>query len=1262
MKYAIGIIYIGFFFLFPCFLFSQGTNNNWYFGKHAGVTFNYGNPVALTNCATSFAEKYCPFSVSDSSGNLLFYAGIYYESENLQGTVYDRSHQIMPNGHYLYTGWDTKQNYLAIQKLDDDSSYFLFAMDEGYTQNYTNPKGLTYSVIDLRLNGGFGDIVPGQKSIQIPGAEQTNYMLSTTRHKNNHDVWIAVRKYVNSNSYLTYLITSSGINTVPVVSSSLFNLVYPYNLFYSSMIRFSPDGTKLIGLYSDSLEYCQFNSLNGTITPLFKIHIYGSQSPNAEFSINGKYLYIFTQENGGSIFQYDATKTDSLQFIQSKTLISTMSMPEVWLQRGPDNKIYVTEISKDSLAVIHNPTIHGIGCNYQRNEVYLGPGNHCNQGLPQFLQTYYVYIHHSNILCAGDTVNYNSTIWPLPDSIHWNFGDPSSGTSNISIIANPNHIFSAAGTYTVELYVRHNDNRTDTTWQTITILPAPQPALGPDQTICTPQTATFDAGACNGCTYQWGNLTTGQPNVGTGQTYTTGTAGTYLVSVTGQNGCTGKDTIQVFTGTPAVVTTSITTGTTTVCSSTPVTFTVSGNPTGTSPSWQWKVNGVNTGTGGQVFTYAPANGDCITCVLTSNALCVTGNPATSNQVCMTVNQLHPVSLTITSTSTHTCAGTSVTFNGFPTNPGNNPVYLWKVNGVISGTNSQIFTYTPANGDCITCLLTSDINCPIGNPALSNTICMTVDQPLPVSVTVTTPQTMVCAGTLVTFSANPTHGGTLPGYQWKVNTVNVSGATSLTYTYVPLNGDVVTCQLTSSDNCVTGNPAISPPVTMTVNQNFVVTNSIAASSNPFCAGSQVTFTATPDHGGLAPGYQWKVNGGNAGTNSPSFTFSPANSDQVSCILNSSASCITGNPALSNIITMTVNTNLPAGVSISTLTNPFCPGTSVTITATPTNGGLTPVYQWKLNGANAGTNLPTFTFNPVAGDSVRCVMTSNLNCVTGNPASSARIILTERAAPNVTFTSCFDTVTILGAQPFSLHGGLPLGGQYSGPGVNTGIFTPSVAGIGLKTITYGYSNVFTCLATKTKTILVQPNPAFTCGNNMTDIRDNKIYPTVQIGSQCWMASNLDFGFQISDLIPQTDNCLIEKYSHSSIVMGNSFYQWDELMRYQTSPGSQGLCPPGWHIPSAAEWNVLLAFLNGPGQAAGPMKDTLIVNGFHSYQDGFLYLENTWAFTTGLDAGAMYWTSTASGVDRAVSRGLNNYNPSVSMYPSLRGNAFSVRCCRD
>jgi len=70
-------------------------------------------------------------------------------------------------------------------------------------------------------------------------------------------------------------------------------------------------------------------------------------------------------------------------------------------------------------------------------------------------------------------MHFSGDIWPPADTIHWNFRDPSSGVENVSFLATPSHLFSSPGNYTVELYVRHNDNCTDTTWGTITIYPSP---------------------------------------------------------------------------------------------------------------------------------------------------------------------------------------------------------------------------------------------------------------------------------------------------------------------------------------------------------------------------------------------------------------------------------------------------------------------------------------------------------------------------------------------------------------------------------------------------------------------------------------------------------------------------------------------------------------------------------------------------------------------------------------------------------------------
>jgi hypothetical protein len=208
-----------------------------------------------------------------------------------------------------------------------------------------------------------------------------------------------------------------------------------------------------------------------------------------------------------------------------------------------------------------------------------------------------------------------------------------------------------------------------------------------------------------------------------------------------------------------------------------------------------------------------------------------------------------------------------------------------------------------------------------------------------------------------------------------------GTNQATYTTTTLvNGDVVTVVLTSSYACATGNPATSDPIATTVIANQPVSVSITSSDpdNTICDGTSVTFTATPTNGGTTPSYQWKLNGNNVGLDQDTYTTSTlANGDVVTVVLTSNITpCATGNPATSNAITTTVNANLPASVTIasSDADNTICDGTSVTFTATPTNGGTTPSYQWKLNGNDVGTNQATYTTSTLADGDVVTVSTN------------------------------------------------------------------------------------------------------------------------------------------------------------------------------------------------------------------------------------------------------------------------------------------------
>jgi len=549
----------------------------------------------------------------------------------------------------------------------------------------------------------------------------------------------------------------------------------------------------------------------------------------------------------------------------------------------------------------------------------------------------------------------------------------------------------------------------------------------------------------------------------------------------------------------------------------------------------------------------------------------------------------------------------------------------------------------------------------GNCADADTILVSVRISFPVSVSVAASANPVCAGTTVTFTATPMNGGTMPSFQWKVNAINAPNATNATYTYVPADGDAMTCEVTSNATCTTGNPAVSNPVTMTVNVLLPVSVTIAASANPVCAGTSVTFTSTTLNGGDMPSYQWKINAASvANATNATYSYVPADGDAVTCEVTSNATCTTGNPAVSNPVTMTVNVLLPVSVTIAASANPVCAGTSVTFTATPLNGGTNPFYQWKVNGANAGGNSPSHTYIPANGDSLTCVIMSNEPCALNNQAISNTIVISHLPAPAVTLTACFDTITTLNAKPIRLKGGQPLNGTWSGPGVSGGFFNPAAAGAGVHPLVYTNINTDGCVASATRNVHCVNSSAFTCGNILTDIRDGRTYPTVQIGTQCWLAANLDYGMTIGDDHPQTDNCRPEGYIRNSTfgVQYSKFYQWDELMDYDPAPGTKGLCMPGWHVPTAGEWVELASHFLGPGVSGKYLQDPALT-GFEAAPSGILYHNILWSFT---GSATMFWTSTSSGNARATARGFHILNYSVSLYQALRDQALPVRCLLD
>lgn len=162
-----------------------------------------------------------------------------------------------------------------------------------------------------------------------------------------------------------------------------------------------------------------------------------------------------------------------------------------------------------------------------------------------------------------------------------------------------------------------------------------------------------------------------------------------------------------------------------VCEGTPVNYTATSVNGGTLPTYHWQLNGNTAGTNNNSFSIFPANGDLVRCILTSNLACVSGNPDTSNIIAMTVNPSLPVTVSIVADQNPVPAGTEVLFTATGMNGGTGPTFQWRVNGANVGINSPQYAYIPLNGDLVTCLFTSNEICTYGNPAISNTMAVTV---------------------------------------------------------------------------------------------------------------------------------------------------------------------------------------------------------------------------------------------------------------------------------------------------------------------------------------------------------------------------------------------------------------------------------------------------------------------------------------------------------------------------------------------------------
>ncbi|MCD4735601.1 MAG: hypothetical protein K8R53_06125 [Bacteroidales bacterium] len=210
-------------------------------------------------------------------------------------------------------------------------------------------------------------------------------------------------------------------------------------------------------------------------------------------------------------------------------------------------------------------------------------------------------------------------------------------------------------------------------------------------------------------------------------------------------------------------------------------------------------------------------------------------------------------------------------------------------------------------------------------------------------------------------------------------------------------------------------------------------------------------------------------------------------------------------------------------------------------------------------------------------------------------------------------------------------------------------------------------------------------WSCGYQMADM-DGNSYKTIQIGTQCWMAENLNVGTMISGSADQTDNGTIEKYCYdntiSNCLVYGGLYQWDEMMQYVNTQAVQGICTERWYLPTDEElkqlegevdsqYNYPDPVWNGTGfrgsDAGGNLKEagtshwsspntggtnssgfTALPGGYCSPGGNFSHIKNR-----------MYLWSSSDNGSNAWYRDLHNDSPQIYRGVNYQTDAFSVRC---
>ena len=344
---------------YPC---ADNFYHTWYFGFHAGLDFFDDIPETYSDGKTEYLEG--GSSICDINGNLLFYTD--------GNTVWDRRHKVMPNGTGLFANPSSTQSAVIVPKPGSSTLYYIFTTDW-----YSGANGLCYSIVDMTLNSGWGNITV--KNTELSGIASEK--LTAIRHPNGTDYQIFSHEF--GDRILVYNLTSTGVSLLKSQQAGA-SLGNP-----AGQMKVSPKVDKIVcANIENSLQIFNYNYNTGTSTLLASKSGTDEKYYGAEFSPSGRFLYVSAYTSPvtvNRVIQFDLNAGSESDILASETEIFSENTADFSfygsLQIAPNGIIYLSRTGS-TLAAIEKPDLKGTDCSFKKEAVVFS-GSSARMGLPQ---------------------------------------------------------------------------------------------------------------------------------------------------------------------------------------------------------------------------------------------------------------------------------------------------------------------------------------------------------------------------------------------------------------------------------------------------------------------------------------------------------------------------------------------------------------------------------------------------------------------------------------------------------------------------------------------------------------------------------------------------------------------------------------------------------------------------------------------------------------------------------------------------------------